>query len=260
MDALVRPKENDGQGRLSYRAKHQDYNVSMKPFLRPMIVMSLILLVPIVPFVLFGANFEAWVEQWSDQPYSKPATALIIIGLLATDILLPTPSSMISTLGGWQLGIVGGTLASWMGMTLGAVIGFMLARRWGRPLALWLSSEEDLERMLGLSQRFGPAVLIVGRGVPVLAEASVLLMGIHQLSWRRFLPAVLLSNLGIAFAYSAFGDYAEQNQWLPLALGISVALPVLLATLASRFLPSSNTTTTANEECDHPTDTSQVDA
>ena len=117
-------------------------------------------------------------------------------------------------------------------------------------MALWLSSEEDLERMRGLSQRFGPAVLIVGRGVPVLAEASVLLMGIHRMSWRRFLPAVLLSNLGIAFAYSAFGDFAEQNQWLPLALGVSIALPVLLATMVSRFLPTSATSTTPKESCE----------
>ena len=201
-----------------------------------MIVMSLILLVPIVPFLLFGASFEAWVKQWSEQPYSQPATAAIIIGLLASDILLPTPSSMISTLGGWQLGWFGGTLASWVGMTLGAVIGFVLARRWGRPLALWFAREEDLQRMQGLSQRFGPAVLIVSRGVPVLAEASVLLMGVHQLSWRKFLPAVLLSNLGVAWAYSAFGDIAEEHQWLPLALGVSIALPVLLATMVSRFV------------------------
>ena len=233
--------------------EHLNYNDFMKPFIRPMIVMSLILLVPIVPFLLFGANFEAWVVQWSKHPYSQPATALVIIGLLATDILLPAPSSMISTLGGWQLGIVGGTLASWIGMSLGAIIGFLLARRWGRPLALWLSSEEDLDRMHGLSQRFGPVVLVFGRGVPVLAEASVLLMGIHQLSWRRFLPAVLLSNLGIAFAYSAFGNYAEQNQWLPLALGVSIALPVLLATMVGRFLPSTRTTLS------HETDTTARD-
>jgi len=208
----------------------------MKPFIRPMIVMSLILLVPIVPFLLFGADFETWVEQWSEQPYSTPMTAAIVIALLASDILLPTPSSMISTLGGWQLGWFGGTLASWAGMTLGAVIGFALARRWGRPFALWLSTEEDLDRMRGLSQRFGPAVLIFSRGVPVLAEASVLLMGIHQLSWQRFFLAVVSSNLGIAFAYSAFGDYAQQNQWLPLALGVSIALPVLLAFTVQRWL------------------------
>ena len=84
----------------------------MKSFIRPMLVMSLILLVPIVPFLLFGTDFEAWVKHWSEQSYSKPATALIIVGLLATDILLPTPSSMLSTLGGWQLGIIGGTIGA----------------------------------------------------------------------------------------------------------------------------------------------------
>jgi len=221
----------------------------MKAFLRPMIVMSLILLVPIMPFLLFGAEFETWVRHWADHPSSRPISALLIVALLASDIFLPTPSSMISTLGGWQLGWLGGTLVSWLGMTLGAALGFALARRWGRPLAAWLSRDADLDRLHGLSQRLGPAVLVVSRGVPVLAEASVLLMGVHQLSWRRFLPAVLLSNLGIAFAYSAFGDYAEQHHWLPLALGVSVALPVLLATLVTRLLPnpSNQPTVTADE-------------
>lgn len=212
----------------------------MRVFIRPMIVMSLILLVPMVPFLLFGAEFESWVQQWAEQPASRPITALLIIVLLASDIFLPTPSSMISTLGGWQLGWWGGTLASWLGMTLGAVIGFALARRFGRPVAVWLSRESDLDRVYGLSQRLGPAAVAIFRGVPVLAEASVLLMGVHQLSWQRFLPAVLLSNFGIALAYSAFGDYAERHRWLPLALGISIALPVVLAALVTRLLPRCN--------------------
>lgn len=212
----------------------------MRPFIRPMIVMSLILALPIVPFLLFGEQFTAWFERWKQQPSSVPTTAAIIIGLLASDILLPTPSSMISTFGGWYLGWWLGTIVSWIGMSLGATIGFGLAKTWGRPVALWLARESDLERLRDLSARFGPAVLVLTRGVPVLAEASVLLMGIHQLAWRHFLPAVLLSNLGIALAYSAFGDYAEQHQWLPLALGVSIALPVLLAAVVQRWLMASN--------------------
>ncbi len=78
--------------------------------------------------------------------------------------------------------------------------------------------------------------LVVLRAVPVLAEASVLLVGIHDLSWRRFLPPVVLSNLGIALAYAKFGELAERNGWLPLALGISVALPLLLAVVARRWI------------------------
>jgi hypothetical protein len=56
----------------------------------------------------------------------------------------------------------------------------------------------------------------------------VLLVGMHGLSWRRFLPPVLLSNLGLAIAYAWFGQFAERHQWLPLALAVSIALPVLM--------------------------------
>jgi len=161
----------------------------------------------------------------------------VIVGLLATDILLPIPSSVISTLSGWQLGWWRGTLATWIGMNVGAAIGFELARRFGQPLALWFSKKEDLDRMRHVSDRYGPFVLALTRAIPVFAEASVLIAGIHQLSWRRFAPAILFSNLGIALAYAAFGDYAEQHQWLPLALAVAVAVPVLVAAAAHRLMP-----------------------
>ncbi|MCH7725121.1 MAG: hypothetical protein IH991_01380, partial [Planctomycetes bacterium] len=43
-------------------------------------------------------------------------------------------------------------------------------------------------------------------------------------------------------AYAAFGDYAEQHQWLPLALGVSIAIPVLAAAAAQRLFPGRNDT------------------
>lgn len=208
----------------------------MNSLLRSAFLISMVLLVPILPFLFFGEQLGTLVSDWLERPSSKLVTAGLIVGLLATDIFLPIPSSMISTLGGWQLGWLGGTLASWVGLTLGTVVGFSLARRWGRPFALFFSREEELDRMKQLSASYGIAILILARGVPVLAEASVLLMGVHRLPWKQFLPAVMLSNLGIACAYSTFGDYSEDNQWLPLAMGVSVALPVLLAALIERFV------------------------
>jgi uncharacterized membrane protein YdjX (TVP38/TMEM64 family) len=148
--------------------------------------------------------------------------------LLATDIFLPIPSSLVSTLAGWQLGALGGALSAWMGMSLGAIIGFALAKRWGQPLVAWLARKGDLERTNLLAHRFGPTLLVLGRGVPVLAEATVLLVGMHGLSWRAFLPPVLLANLGLAIAYAVFGKVAAEYQWLPLALAVSIALPVLM--------------------------------
>lgn len=212
----------------------------MRELFRTLPLMCMVLLVPVLPFLLFGGRFEDWLQGIADDPPSVPVTMALVIGLLSTDILLPIPSSVISTLSGWQLGWWRGTLATWVGMNLGAIIGFALARRWGKPFALWFSKEEDLERMRIVSDRYGPFVLVLTRAMPVFAEATVLISGMHQLAWRRFLPAVVLSNLGIAVAYSAFGDYAEQHQWLPLALGIAIAVPVLVAAVAQRLMPKTD--------------------
>ncbi|MCH8047366.1 MAG: VTT domain-containing protein [Planctomycetes bacterium] len=209
----------------------------MRELFRTLPLMCAVLLVPVLPFLFFGGQFEEWVQDLEDNPPPRAATAGLVVGLLATDILLPVPSSVVSALAGYVLGWWRATLATWIGMNLGAAIGFALARRWGRPLALWFSKEEDLERMRHVSDVYGPAVLALARAVPVFAEASVLIVGIHGLPWRRFLPAVLLSNLGIALAYSAFGDWAKENQWLPLALGVAIALPILAAAAAQRLLP-----------------------
>jgi uncharacterized membrane protein YdjX (TVP38/TMEM64 family) len=211
----------------------------MRELFRTLPLMCVVLLVPVLPFLFFGGQLERLLQDFADDPPSAPLTMAVVVGVLATDILLPIPSSVISTMSGWQLGWLRGTCATWIGMNLGAVLGFALARRWGQPFALWFSSGDDLARMKTISDRYGPLVLVLTRAMPVFAEASVLIAGIHRLAWRRFLPAVVLSNLGIAVAYAAFGDYAEQHKWLPLALAVAVAVPVLVAAVAQKFLPSS---------------------
>lgn len=198
--------------------------------------MAAVLLVPVLPFVLLGDRFEAWLGRMAEHPPSSPATFAVVVALLATDIFLPIPSSVISTLSGWQLGWWLGTLATWAGMNLGAAFGFGLAKRFGQGFARWFSRDDDLDHMHGLIDRFGPSVLMITRAMPVFAEASVLIAGIHALSWRRFWLAVVPSNLGIAVAYAAFGDYAERHQWLPMALAVAVGVPVLLAVVGGRFL------------------------
>ncbi len=203
----------------------------MRDLLRPMLPMIVILAIPIVPFLLFGTQVEERVAAWKKHPPAAPAVAAVVIGLLATDIFLPIPSSVVSTLAGYQLGAMGGTAAAWAGMTLGAVIGFALARWLGPRFVAWMTRYSDLARTQALTDRFGPLILVLGRGVPVLAEATVLLMGMHRLSWRRFLPPVLLANFGLALAYAVFGEVAERNGLLPLALGVSIALPVVMVAL-----------------------------
>ncbi len=155
---------------------------------------------------------------------------------MASDILLPVPSSLVSTFAASQLGVVAATAVSWLGMTLGAMIGFYLAKTWGRALAVRLAAPDDLEQMDRLGRHYGAWIVVFTRALPVLAEAAVLLAGATQLAWRQFLPGVMLSNLGIAVVYSLLGAWAQTQHQLPLALAASIALPILAATITRWFL------------------------
>ena len=64
---------------------------------RPVLLIALVLLVPVLPFLLFGEALETWIRRIIDDHFS----VWFIIVILSTDILLPIPSSMISTMGGW---------------------------------------------------------------------------------------------------------------------------------------------------------------
>ena len=208
----------------------------MQKLVRPTLLVTVVLLVPILPFVGFGQSMEQSIEQWIERTVDPAQAAALVAGVLATDVFLPVPSSFVSTAGGMRLGVTLGTVASWLGMTVGAVIAFGLARWFGRPLAARLSSGDDLDAMDRLSRRFGPQVIVLTRAVPVLAEASVLLMGATGLSWKPFFAAVALSNFGIALVYSAFGQYARVHSAMVPALAASIAIPVLAAVVARRVI------------------------
>lgn len=201
-----------------------------------LLIIATVLAVPIVPFVVFGDSLESQVGDWLDDSLPPQAAALLVFGLLAGDIFLPIPSSVVSTFAGRMLGFWGGTAASWCGMTAGAAVAFALVRVFGRPLAKRFSSDEELARVDTLAARLGVFVLVLARPVPVFAEASVLLMGTTRLSWWKFFGAVSLSNLGIAAAYAALGEQVQ----LPAALAAAIAIPLLAAAAARWWWPKAD--------------------
>lgn len=209
----------------------------MRSLLQATLVVAVVLLVPVLPFLFLGDGFEGRVEDWLAAEWAPEVRFGLIAGLLATDIFLPVPSSAVSTYGGGILGTWPATLASWVGMTVGACLGFGLARLFGRPFAERFAGRSDLQRMQAATRRFGPLVLVLTRALPILAEACVLLMGATRLSWRRFLIPVLTSNLVISLVYAAFGEYFQGRNALPVAVVASGAVPLGVALLARRWLP-----------------------
>src|SRR5690606_2604441 len=83
--------------------------------------------------VLWGEAIEQWTADWVADPPRSAVAMAVAFGLLASDILLPVPSSVVCTFAGSLWGWGPATLVCFGGTTTGAMIGFVAARlasRW----------------------------------------------------------------------------------------------------------------------------------
>jgi uncharacterized membrane protein YdjX (TVP38/TMEM64 family) len=188
--------------------------------------------VPVVPWLLWGTRLDHAVAAWLEPPPPAPLLAVAEIGVLASDILLPVPSSLVATLGGASLGVVGGTACGWIGLTLGSLAGWWLGRTAGRRSIAALD-DEARAALEARRRRLGPLVVVLTRPLPILAEAAALMAGATGMTWQAFLAAAAPANLAIAFAWSlagALGRDADSLQWVAIA---AVAVPAVVAALVA---------------------------
>ena len=137
-----------------------------------------------------------------------------------------------------MLGVLTGTVVSWIGLSIGAIGGFGLARVFGETIERRFSESEDIERMSRFTQRHGATALVLTRALPILAEACVLMLGAGRLSWRQFLLPMLVSNLLLSLTYSACGAFFQGSNAFPIAVVASGTVPLIAAlVIRSRWRP-----------------------
>ena len=188
---------------------------------------AIIVLSILIPFALFGAQIEMWSERvLADSNVTDTVIALVVIGLLAGDVLLPIPSSLASLLAGAKLGVLAGAVTIWLGMTLGCALGWAVGRGVFSPIARAIDQDT--------AQQDAPSImtLILFRPIPVLAEMSILLAGGRGVSFPKTMLICGVTNLPIAMLYASFG--AQLLGEVPMPLLIVV---VLLLTAIARLLP-----------------------
>jgi uncharacterized membrane protein YdjX (TVP38/TMEM64 family) len=190
----------------------------------------------IVPFILLEAQITSGLQAALDAVRETPwLGGGLIVALLAGDVVLPVPSSIVSTFAGAAFGWKLAALIIWSGMTLGCVAGYLLGASAGRGVALRVVGGGELARAQRLFVTIGPAALIVTRAVPVLAEAGTLAAGAARMPFVPFLVSTSVANVGVALAYAGIGAAAAQaGSFLVAFLGLA-AIPALAWT-AWRFV------------------------
>lgn len=194
-----------------------------------LVIVALIL----VPFFLFEEFFNRLADRIMAGEASTWSAGLAIGGMLAADVVLPIPSSLVSAAAGVLLGFWRGAAVVWAGMTVSCAIGYFIGAK-SAERARRFVGEDGLKRAAGLSERYGSLAIVLCRPVPVLAEASVIFAGLMHVPVGRFFVVCVLSNVGVAAGYAAVGAFSMQMESFLLAFAGSLALPGL-ALLGARL-------------------------
>ncbi len=189
----------------------------------------------ILPFFFVGPQINAWVQTVIEQAgRNRPLAGCLLAGLLATDILVPVPSSLVSTACGMALGFWGGALASFAGMSITTAAGYLMGRYVATPVGRMIGADE-FTMLEAFHRRHGVWLLLALRPVPVLAEASVVFSGVSRLSAARVAAVTALGNAAVSAVYAAIGVWGTCSDSFIPAFLVTVALSgVMMAVLRKR--------------------------
>lgn len=180
----------------------------------------------IASFLLGGAQLEQWAGDALAARTAGIALALLIFGLLAVDIVLPVPATVVAATAGIVFGPLAGGLLAAAGLTAGSLAGYLVTRAAG-DLARGVNAP-DHARLRRQLDRVGPVLLVVLRPVPVLAEASVLAAGASGMPLGPTVVALLLANLAVGFGYAVAGGVMLSGGAGLWIMGVSMLLPTAI--------------------------------
>jgi membrane protein DedA with SNARE-associated domain len=194
---------------------------------------------------------------------------IAVFGLMALDALLPVGGELImlyagvlaaDAVAGHRVGLLGTTLspgfetylvlalAGSLGYLLGALAGWVIGARGGRPLierrGRWLHlGPERLVRAEAWFERWGSAAVFLGRITPVVRSFISIPAGIFGVKLGRYLWLTLLGSMLWCFAFAGVG-WALGGTWQNLhdnfryvdyaVVAAAVALVVVVVVRARR--------------------------
>jgi uncharacterized membrane protein YdjX (TVP38/TMEM64 family) len=192
---------------------------------------TLILIAAVAAFVIgskllienvLGVDLEPWLQSWVT--HAGAGSAAIVIGLLASDILLPVPSSLVMILSGVAFGVWWGSLVALVGSIGGEWLGFEIVRRYGRRASARLVGDDEIERLARVFARHGAVAVVVTRALPVVMETMSVVAGLSRMSRKTFLLASLVGTVPIVVVYAYAGAVSRQTGSLVPAIVILLAV------------------------------------
>ena len=174
-------------------------------------------------------------NTWADAAQTAGMeTAVISIGLLVIDVILPIPSSLIMLGNGSVFGVGLGTLISTLGCFGATLVAFSVGRYGAGRVTRFVGPEEQRRANL-LLERWGVAAIILSRPLPLLAETVAMLAGASSMSWSRLIVSALASAVPLGLLYALTGAGAAKLDHIGAVLGILTLVAALIWFITRRI-------------------------
>ena len=176
-------------------------------------------------FTLAGA--VSWIEGAGSWAWAAG------IGLLAADLFVPVPGTVVMSALGWVYGSAAGGLFASAGLVTGGLCGYGLGRLIGEKAARKLLGDADFERGRSLFTRGGGWMIALSRALPILPEALSCTAGLVRMPFGRFVISLVCGSVPTGFLFAWIGAVGHATPgW---ALAFSIVVPALLWMLARKL-------------------------
>jgi uncharacterized membrane protein YdjX (TVP38/TMEM64 family) len=170
------------------------------------------------------ADIEATIQSWG---YWGVAGS---IGLMVLHSFVPFPAEMVAFANGMMYGPLWGTVITWTGAMLGALLAFGLARTLGRPFVERMVARRHWRWLDDWAAEDGWRVVLISRFIPVIAFNLInYAAGLIRLTWWQFTWTTGLGILPLTTLMVVMGDNIHSLGWLSWLLLVAGALILCLA-------------------------------
>lgn len=192
--------------------------------------------------ILVLVTWLIWGDSWEQRFTERESLVRISggaswawaagMGLLAADLILPIPATMVMAALGYIYGLWLGTLFAFMGTMLAAAIGYGVGRVMGEGFVRrWMG--KDYERGQKFFAEGGGWLVAFSRAIPILPETVSCMAGISRMPFRRFMLAAACGNLPMAVVFAGIGAAGrDAPMW---AVAGSIIVPGFLWLVAGRW-------------------------
>jgi len=176
-------------------------------------------------FTLAGA--VAWIEGAGSWAWAAG------MGLLAADLLLPVPGTVVMSALGWIYGSLVGGLFATAGTIVAGLCGYGIGRLIGERAARKILGDADFEKGKQLFAGGGGWMIALSRALPILPEALSCTAGLVRMPFSRFAISLACGSLPVGFLFAWIGAVGRETPaW---ALIFSIGVPAVLWLLARRL-------------------------